>query len=135
MTDLLARSRAARARADALLASRRVSRARRLPMGPTEPARPWSACEAAPRPCELAAACRYGLPNGACAIDLANGGPMTLAEVADVLGLCPERVRQIEAQAVAALDARLRAAGVDLEDIAEPAPLWDAIGDGDADAA
>ena len=58
--------------------------------------------------------CRYHLayrgywehslkPTRDCAVDVANEGPRTLDEVAAVLGVSGERVRQIEEQALAQL--------------------------------
>lgn len=53
------------------------------------------------RPCDRAA-CRYhtGNPSASCALDVADRGPHTLHEVAAVMGMSAERIRQIEFSAI-----------------------------------
>lgn len=54
-------------------------------------------------------------PRESCSLDMADSGPHTLKEVADVLGLTRERIRQIEVRAlqkvVTAIEKRERSAG------------------------
>ena len=53
------------------------------------------------RPCNRAAR-RYhtGNPSASCALDVADDGPTSLHEVAAVMGMSAERIRQIEASAL-----------------------------------
>lgn len=66
-------------------------------------ARAWSVCEGTERPCALACSCRYGLPDGACALDVAEAGEHTAGEVAALLRVPLEKVRQIETVALVKL--------------------------------
>ena len=63
-------------------------------------------CANVPRPCPFEA-CRYHLASPAgesCAIDVADRGEHTLAEVGTVIGVTRERVRQIIQEAAAKLE-------------------------------
>ena len=94
---------------------------RRLPLGPR-----YEACgEAAqPRPCQ-AAACRYHLADPepslfgepsdrpSCALDVATLGGATLEQIGELFALTRERMRQIEAMALAKLQRRARDIGLD----------------------
>lgn len=53
------------------------------------------------RPCDRTA-CRYHTGNlsASCALDVADAGAHTLHEVATVMGMSTERIRQIEASAI-----------------------------------
>lgn len=75
-------------------------------------------CADVPRPCPHRA-CRYSLlvelrkrppssPEASCALDLADGGEHTLAEVGAVLGVSRERIRQIEEGALEKLARRAK---------------------------
>jgi DNA-directed RNA polymerase sigma subunit (sigma70/sigma32) len=50
---------------------------------------------------------RLDLPDGTCAIARANDGPMSLAEVAAILGITPQAVQYIERRALAKLSVRM----------------------------
>ena len=60
----------------------------------------------AERPCPFAGHCRYGLPAGACALDVAGEGEHTLEEIAATMGLAGEQVRQTELSALRKLARR-----------------------------
>lgn len=85
------------------------------------------ACLRAPGQCP-ATACRFHMfepraklgPAGeTCAIKLADGGPLTLDEVGQAMGVTRERVRQIQNGALAKVATKLRLASWPLEDIAQ----------------
>jgi hypothetical protein len=82
-------------------------------------------CIGGPRPCP-ALACRYHLdsPSESCALDVADRGPHTLEQIAVVVGLTRERVRQIEDKAIRkvrrALARRAERGGGTLEDFLPP---------------
>lgn len=90
-------------------------------------------CAGGPRPCPMVS-CRHNLyldvsPSGnvrlnfpdippekmliSCSLDLADEGPLTLDELAQVLNLTRERVRQVQDPALAKLEVLLRAQGID----------------------
>ena len=77
-------------------------------------------CLDGPRPCPWRA-CRYhlgcevrGKGNGeSCALDLADRGGISMAEVAAALGVSKQRIEQIEAAALAKLNRALRRLGVE----------------------
>lgn len=71
-------------------------------------------CARGPRPCP-AVRCRHQLPEGACSLDVADDGGHTLADVARILGVTRERVRQIEYAA-------LRKLQLNAERLGLPAP-------------
>ncbi len=104
----------------------------------TQPPRTRSECQGGPRPCPWAR-CRYHLDHpdavtyqrrvvaragrapgaihgGTCALDVADRGPHLLEEVAGILGVTRERVRQIE---FAALRQLQRSVGEDVKDLLE----------------
>jgi hypothetical protein len=90
-------------------------------------------CAAVARPCQFHA-CRFSLgedapANASCALDVADEGPRTLEEVADVLQVDREQVRQIEAKALRHVRIAADAAGLHValeggftEDSEEPVP-------------
>lgn len=90
-------------------------------------------CKDGPRPCPMVS-CRHNLyldvsPSGnvrlnfpdippekmliSCSLDLADEGPLTLDELAQVLNLTRERVRQVQDPALGRVEALLRAQGID----------------------
>jgi hypothetical protein len=62
----------------------------------------------------------------ACA-ELALSGPLTLHEIAALLGMSPEGARLIEAAALKKLRARMALIGLSAADITERVTLWDEI--------
>lgn len=96
-----------------------------MPRG--QPTRLCSDHRAVPRPCPHTD-CRFHLaeqahrrglpsprqPSGAetCALDVADDGPHTLDEIGEILGVTRERIRQIEAGALAKLAPLVLQAGI-----------------------
>lgn len=72
-----------------------------------DPVRPVTRgdCESGPRPC-VQTWCRHNLAT-ACVLDIAEAGTLKLHEVAALLGMSRERVRQIEEIALGKLEKRL----------------------------
>lgn len=73
-------------------------------------------CEKTERPC-LFANCKYALPLGECVLDQTLRGGMTLSEIGDVMGMSRERVRQIEASAMAKVEAAIKQQGLEGSDV------------------
>ena len=74
---------------------------------------PRAECHALPRPCPLRRCAMHLLPaEGAatpsCAIDVADGGPLTVKEIGPLLGITPQYVQMIEKAALLKLAHRLR---------------------------
>jgi Sigma-70, region 4 len=90
----------------------------RLRVLPSEPPRTRGDCIGGPRPCPWA--CRHNLTvergwrpgRPSCALDVADQGGLTLAQIGELLGVSRERIRQIQKQAVENLAEGLRLAGV-----------------------
>lgn len=91
------------------------------------PPPPRSVCIDGPRPCPWLS-CRYhlGPPHSAnewggqerkgvetCALDVADRGPQGLKEIGDELGVCRERVRQIEQTALVNIRHAAKLLGLD----------------------
>jgi hypothetical protein len=92
------RSEAAQARAAARRASLPIVEDKRT--GHVDHGAPGYACVASPEPCPRTD-CRHHLDAGAtCSIREANRGPMTLAEIGELLGITRERIRQLEVAAL-----------------------------------
>jgi len=88
-------------------------------------------CESEPRPCPHTR-CKYQLPLGECALDHADKGGMTLAEVGDIFGISRERVRQIEDGAMKKVKEALEKLGVE-PSYNDPESMWDDENLGDDD--
>lgn len=67
------------------------------------PPRTRGDCVGGPRPCPWAR-CRYALPAGVCALDVADGGPSPGPRVAELLGISKQGVLDIEKRALAKLE-------------------------------
>jgi hypothetical protein len=114
---------------------------RRLPLTRAE-------CSTGPRPCPLVS-CRHHLyldvsPSGnvrlnfpdiqpedmvvSCSLDLADEGPLTLDQLAQVMNLTRERARQVQDLALARIECLMRDAGLDetMIDVEVVSP-WDEI--------
>ncbi len=80
---------------------------------------PFDGCRATPRPCRVP--CRYSVPFGdrGCALDHADDGQHTLAEIAELFGFTRERARQLEARGIEKLSRRLPVYGLDASWLAE----------------
>lgn len=91
-------------------------------------------CESGPRPCPWA--CRYRLDvseRESCALDVADGGPSTFAEIAELLGLPLNHVQKLAERALQRLGPKVRSMGLRLEGhevsrAVEPEPLRIASG-------
>lgn len=85
---------------------------RRLPMFRAE-------CERGPRPCPHVT-CRHHLDSryASCSLDIAEGGPVSVREVARLLGTSRVNVERIERIAVAKARASAKREGVGREDLA-----------------
>jgi ribosomal protein L13E len=74
---------------------------------------PGGACYA--RPCPYA--CRWRNEDGSCVLEIADEGGASLSEVGEHMGVCRERVRQIQDGALRKLRVRARKFGLSAADI------------------
>lgn len=81
------------------------------PLPPPVPVPPRQCCGVDERPCWMAT-CRMALPDGECALDYADAGPMLLRDIGRVFGVTMQAIQATERKALAKLEAAAEAAGL-----------------------